>query len=559
LVTPALGTPTSGVATNLTGLPLTTGVTGLLPVANGGTATATPSIVAGTNVTVTGTWPNQTIAASGGVGTVTSVALSGGTTGLTVSGSPITSSGTITVDGTLAVANGGTGVSNNPAMTVTGSGNFAYTRTLTGTTNVTFPTTGTLSTLAGSETLTNKTISGASNTLSNIPLSTGVTGNLPVTNLNSGTSASASTFWRGDGSWAAAGGSSATPTAEGSVYGKMTASGGSPFLTALGYNAGVGTTGIYNTAVGTFALQTNSTGTYNTTTGAYSMYGNTTGSRNTASGYYAMTSNETGGYNTALGYEALYGNTSGSYSTAVGWTALRNATTGGRCTAVGRQALLNNTTATGNSAFGADTLKDNTTGSQNTAVGEDAMRLNSTGTYSAVVGFEALYSATGNSNTALGAYAGLNITSGQGNIAIGGVTSAGGVLPAFDIVTESNRISMGHTSITNAYIKVAFTVTSDARDKTNVSPIPHGLDFVKQLNPVSYNFKVSREDDTPDGNKRYGFLAQDILALEGNSPVIIDNEKPDHLKYQGESLVPVLVKALQELNAKFDAYVASHP
>jgi hypothetical protein len=58
----------------------------------------------------------------------------------------------------LAPANGGTGIANNAAMTVTGSGNFAYTRTLTGTTNVTFPTTGTLATLAGTETLTNKTV-----------------------------------------------------------------------------------------------------------------------------------------------------------------------------------------------------------------------------------------------------------------------------------------------------------------------------------------------------------------------------------------------------------------
>jgi hypothetical protein len=66
---------------------------------------------AGTTV-VTGTYPNFTITSNDStVGTVTSVAGSGGTTGLTLTGGPITTAGTLTLGGTLAVANGGTGQS----------------------------------------------------------------------------------------------------------------------------------------------------------------------------------------------------------------------------------------------------------------------------------------------------------------------------------------------------------------------------------------------------------------------------------------------------------------
>jgi hypothetical protein len=84
----------------------------------------------------------------------------------------------------------------------------------------------------------------------------------------------------------------------------------------------------------------------------------------------------------------------------------------------------------------------------------------------------------------------------------------------------------------------------------NFGTVPHGLDFVNKLEPVSFQFKQDRETEIPNGNVRYGFKAQDILALEGDNPVIIDTEQPEHLKYQGEALVPVLVNAIKELNAK---------
>jgi hypothetical protein len=118
---------TAGTGVSISGGPITT--TGSITVTN----TAPDQVVsltAGTNVTVTGTYPNFTIAATGGggSGTVTSVAASGGTTGLTFTGSPITTSGTLTLGGTLAMANGGTGATTAAgARTALGLGTAATT------------------------------------------------------------------------------------------------------------------------------------------------------------------------------------------------------------------------------------------------------------------------------------------------------------------------------------------------------------------------------------------------------------------------------------------------
>lgn len=106
---------TAGTGISVSGGPITTA--GSINVVN----TAPDQIVsltAGSNVTITGTYPSFTIAASGGGGgggTVTSIDASGGTTGLSFTGGPVTTSGTLTLGGTLAVASGGTGATTAPA------------------------------------------------------------------------------------------------------------------------------------------------------------------------------------------------------------------------------------------------------------------------------------------------------------------------------------------------------------------------------------------------------------------------------------------------------------
>lgn len=121
---------------------LTNDVAGILPVANGGTATATPALVAGTNVSITGTWPNQTInsTASGGsvAGSDTQIQFNdGGAFGADADHTWNKTTNRETVNGSVSGLDAGTVTSNGGALIVKGgtggatSGN-GGTLTLTG-------------------------------------------------------------------------------------------------------------------------------------------------------------------------------------------------------------------------------------------------------------------------------------------------------------------------------------------------------------------------------------------------------------------------------------------
>ena len=203
--------------------------------------------------------------------------------------------------------------------------------------------------------------------------------------------------------------------------------------------------------------------------------------------------------------------------------------------AIGMNAMAGKVAET-SVAIGSHALYNSSTAYQNVAVGNESMR-NTT---------------TGYNNTAVGFLAGRNITSGINNTLIGNYAGNDTV---GNITTQSNYVVIGNNSTTNANIKVSWTVTSDARDKTDIVPVPHGLNFVKLLQPKQFKL-MDRETQQATTSDRYGFVAQDVLAVEGENPVLIDNSDEDNLKMKESLLIPILTKAIQELSDKLDDALA---
>ena len=117
------------------------------------------------------------------------------------------------------------------------------------------------------------------------------------------------------------------------------------------------------------------------------------------------------------------------------------------------------------------------------------------------------------------------------------------------IYTVTHDLYLYYTTANRGYFSSstgAYTATSDRRLKKDIEPLHYGLSDVMSLKPSSY-LMIEEED----GKKKHlGFIAQD---LENILPEVVSEMQGGTLGVETTAIIPVLVKAIQELSAKLDA------
>jgi hypothetical protein len=115
---------------------------------------------------------------------------------------------------------------------------------------------------------------------------------------------------------------------------------------------------------------------------------------------------------------------------------------------------------------------------------------------------------------------------------------------------------LGNASIATIRAQVTtITALSDCRDKTNIQGIPVGLDFIKSVRPVKFTWNM--RDGAKVGVEEHGFIAQELDDVQKTHDAewlnLVLKDNPDRLEATPGKLLPVMIKAIQELEEKVAA------
>ena len=249
-------------------------------------------------------------------------------------------------------------------------------------------------------------------------------------------------------------------------------------------------------------------------------------------------------------------------------------------TGVGISALFDITSGTSNSALGYNAGENLTTGNANVAIGTDSLNAEVQGVGSVAVGYNTLSRQVNNTsanvyNTAVGWGAGHRILSGTSCTFIGACTGTGlnGDITGTNITClgfgaqpsslgVSNEVTLGNIQITTLRCAdQTIASLSDARDKNDIRDLSYGLNFLENVRPVEFTWdrRVLTPDDENDpkqGKRRVGFIAQELEeAMPNGENDILDlvyKSNPKRLEAKYGNLIPVIVKAVQDLKSEVD-------
>jgi hypothetical protein len=155
----------------------------------------------------------------------------------------------------------------------------------------------------------------------------------------------------------------------------------------------------------------------------------------------------------------------------------------------------------------------------------------------------------GTGNTALGHLAGETITTGVNNTCIGNNAQA-------SATTVTGEFTLGNADVVNLRCAdTTISTLSDRRDKTNIKDLAFGVQFIKELRPVQFDWAA--RDGSRKGKKDFGFIAQELDEVETKFKTteytrLVHKDNPDMWEADPMKTYPILVKAVQELSDRIE-------